>query len=218
MADLARNIRKDFAIEFRSRYAVSIAFAFAFIATVATSIALGGVALTARVQASLLWIIVFFAAMNGLAHAFTREEEQETSRFLRLHASPDAVLTAKLVFNTALLAGIESLVIPLFVLFLQMRIVSVPSFAAIAAAGCLCLASVVTILAAIVAKAGGRGALFTVIAFPVVIPALWVLIGATARAQERGDIFDASSLLFLLAFSGVMTGVSYLLFEHVWEA
>lgn len=217
MGELAKNIRKDLTVEFRNRYALSVALAFAAVATIAASIALAGTVPAPRVQSALLWIVVFFAAMNGLAHAFVREEEQGTALFLRLHATPHTVLTAKLAFNIALLAAIEAVAIPLFVVFLQLEVRALHSFVAIAAVGCLCLACAVTVLGAMVARAGGRGALFTVIAFPVVIPALWVLIGATARSLERPGPFDSGSVLFLLAFSGAMAGVSYLLFEHIWE-
>ncbi len=94
---------------------------------------------------------------------------------------------------------------PLYVFFLNVDLASLSSFVAATCAGALAIASSTTVLAAIVAKAGGRGSLFTIISFPVVLPPLWIAIGAT-RASITGNA-ATEGVVFLLAFSGALIAV-----------
>src|SRR5439155_21615059 len=74
---------------------------------------------------SLLWLILFFSAMSGLARSFVKEEEARTALALRLAARPLAVYFGKLVFNVALLLVVAAVVTPFFLLFFQPGIGSV---------------------------------------------------------------------------------------------
>jgi heme exporter protein B len=210
------HIRKDFTVEFRSRFAVSVAAAFAAITTLSVSLAAGGAPLAPTVHAILYWIIVFFSAMSGLAHIFTREEEEGTSLLLRLVAPPEAVFTAKLIFNCAMLFTLAIIITPLYLFFLNVTLPG-PGFIALAAAGTFAIAASSTVLAAIVARAGGKAALFTVISFPILLPVLWISIRASSALLSGAHAAVTESVLFLLAFSGALVAVSYMLFEHIWS-
>lgn len=212
---LIRNLKKDFRVEFRNRYAINISLSFAAVSTLAVSLAAGGVPVPVKMQAVLFWIVLFFSAMNGLSHIFIREEEQGTALFLRLNSSPEAVLTSKLIFNLVLFFVIQAVIVPLFIFFLQMEIRSVIPFAATVISGGAAVATSTTVLAAIVAKSGGRGSLFTVISFPIVLPVLWVSIASTSETLLGGGS-DWGNPVFLLAFSGAVTALSYILFEYIW--
>lgn len=214
-SNVFRNLRKDFRVEFRNRYAINISLSSAVISTLAVSLAAGGVPIPVKMQAVLFWIVLFFSAMNGLSHIFIREEEQGTSLFLRLNSSPEVVLTSKLVFNLVLFFVIQAVIVPLFIFFLQMEIKSLIPFAATVISGGMAIATSTTVLAAIVAKAGVRGSLFTVISFPVVLPVLWIAISSTSEILLSVDS-DYKNPVFLLAFSGAITALSYILFEYVW--
>ncbi len=216
LKELLQNIRKDFIIEFRSRYALSVSLSFAGVSTLGIGLATAGRPLAPGVHAVLFWLIMFFSAMNGLLHIFTREEEQGTSLFLRITTAPEKVYLSKLIFNILMFLSLQLLITPLYLFFLQVEVRSLLFFLLLVPAGGLALASASTILAAIVAKSGGKGALFTVISFPLVLPLLWVAMTATGQALERPDYFDGRNLLFLLAFSGSLVAVSYLLFPYVW--
>lgn len=213
---IARNLRKDFKIEFRNRFAINISFSFAIIATLAISLSTGGVPLSATVHAILFWIIMFFCAMSGLAHIFIREEEQDTSLFLRINSKPETIYLSKLIFNVLIFFLLQVAITPLYVFLLQVEISSPLFFIVTVAFGGLSISSSVTILAAVVAKSGGKGSLFTVISFPIILPVLWVAISATVDSLEKTVGIAINNLVFLLAFSGVMVALSYILFEYIW--
>lgn len=215
--DIIRNLRKDFRVEFRSRFALNVSIAFAVITTIALSLAAGGVPFSPRVQSMLLWLIIFFSAMNGLSHIFVREEDQGTSLFLRITASADSIFASKLIYNLAFMAIVLCVVTPLFMFFMQVTVRDAVYFAGSIAGGGLSIAAATTIMAAMVAKAGGKGSLFTIISFPVLLPVLWLSIRSTASSIESAGHADYGTLVFLLAFSGFITAISFLLFRYVWQ-
>jgi heme exporter protein B len=214
--EIIRNIRKDLCVDLREKSAVNIAFAFAFISTLAVSLVAGGAALGARERALLFWLIMFFSAMSGLSHIFVREEERGTSLFLRLSSGPHAVLTAKLLFNMVFFLALQTVIAPLFVFFMEGSVASPAGFALSVLAGGAALASSATVLSAMAAKSGARGALFTVISFPIMLPVLMTAAGATAASLETPGHLAGRETVFLLAFSGAMIAVSYLVFEYIW--
>jgi heme exporter protein B len=215
--DIIRNLQKDVRVEFRSRFALNISISFAVITTIALSLAGGGVPFPPRVQSMLLWLVIFFSAMNGLSHIFVREEDQGTSLFLRISASPDSIFASKLIYNITFMIIILGVITPVFVFFMQVTTRDALYFAGSVACGGLSIAAATTIMAAMVAKAGGKGSLFTIISFPVLLPVLWLSIAATASSLEPSGHTDYGTLVFLLAFSGFITAISFLLFRFVWQ-
>ncbi len=216
LKSLAGHLAKDFRIEFRSRYALSVSLSFALIVTIAISLSAGGAAIPRGAGSMLLWIVLFFSAMSGLSHVFMREVEEGTALFLRLHGSHSLVYFGKLAFNIAMMCANGIVVAPLFIFFTGMHIAAPLALAAIVAAGCLAIASSTALISAIVARAGGKGSLFTVLSLPVALPVLWTGIGGSSAAMARADAPVLAPVLFLLAFSGALVAVSYMLFEYVW--
>ncbi|HNW27471.1 MAG TPA: heme exporter protein CcmB [Spirochaetota bacterium] len=213
--DVLRNLRKDFLVEFRSRFALNVSASFAAIVTIAISLTAGGVPFSPKVQAIVLWIVIFFSAMNGLSHIFVREEDQGTALFLRTAVNVDSVFVSKFIFNQAFMAVILAVVTPLYLFFLQVQVLHVAHFIFSVAAGGVSIAAATTILAAMVAKAGGKGSLFTIISFPILLPVLWISISSTSAALNAPSP-TGGNLLFLLAFSGFISVISFLLFRFVW--
>lgn len=214
--DILRNLEKDFRVEFRSRFSLNISIAFALIVTVCISLSSGGIPFTALVQSILLWVIIFFSAMNGLSHIFVREEDQATSLFLSISVPVDSIFLSKYIFNLLFMMVILTVIVPLFVFFLQVDIRHTGHFIISAVAGGMSIASATTILASMVAKAGGKGSLFTIISFPILLPVLWISIATTTMSLESKVAPGYGNVLFLLAFSGFMTALSFLLFRFIW--
>ncbi|MBN1495811.1 MAG: heme exporter protein CcmB [Spirochaetes bacterium] len=214
-SDIIRNLRKDFRVEFRSRFALNIAVSFAAIVTIAMSLTAGGAPFPAAVQSILLWTVIFFSAMNGLSHIFVREEDQATALFLRVSVTTDSIFISKSIFNQVFMMILLIVITPLFVFFLQVNVIHIAFFILSVAAGGIAIAAATTILAAMVAKAGGKGSLFTIISFPVLLPILWVSINSTTGAlRQTAPSYD--NPVFLLAFSGFISVISFLLFRSVW--
>lgn len=214
--EIIRNFKKDITIEFRNRSALSLTLSFAGVSTLSVSMVAGGTPFSPLVQSILLWIIIFFSAMSGLAHIFIREEEERTALFLKSVSGADGIFIAKTMFNILFFAAVETVILPLFLFFLQVDAKNMISLAVIVYTGGVALSSATTMLGALAARAGGRSSLFTVISFPLILPVLWTAVTATRKTIE-GSSVAFSTVVFFLAFSGVLISVSLLLFPYLWN-
>lgn len=216
--------RKDILIEIRTRYALNAMLLFAISTAVIVSFRLGplGVSRDGRAVATiatLLWIALFFAAMNGLARTFVREEEMRTASLLRLAVPANAIYCGKLIVNIGLVLLLEAIVALLFVALMNVRISQIAMFSVILLIGGLGLAGATTIIAALVAKADGKSALFVVLAFPLLLPLLIVAVQATEIALSGGGWRNASTSLQLLSAYALAQNIAgIMLFERVWES
>lgn len=211
-------LQKDLRVEFRTRYAYNTLMMFAVTVLVTVSFSVGGMILESEIAAALLWVILFFSAMAGLSRTFVQEEESGTVVALKLAADPEPVYLGKLLFNIVVLFSIAAVVVPLFLIILNLSVAMPLSFVLVVLLGCLGLAGASTILAAIVAKAAAKGALLTVLAFPVLLPLLIGAISAT-RSTLAGVPLEVlrPDLGLLLFYNGMMVTASLLLFDYVWN-
>jgi heme exporter protein B len=73
-------------------------------------------------------------------------------------------------------------------------------------------------VAAIISKAGAKGALFTILSFPILLPVLISGISGTRVSVTESTISNASpEVQALFAYAVVITTASLLLFEFVWN-
>ncbi len=208
---------KDLRAEFRTRYALSAIALFAVTTLTVVSFALGAFGLEQYLLGGLLWVVIFFAAMAGLSRSFVHEEEAKTAPALRLAAPPGAVYLGKLLFNLALLVMLEVLVVPLFIVMMNLEIAHLGHFLVVLILGGMGLAGVTTVVAAIVTQTGARGALFSVLSFPLLLPLLVACIQGSQAALTGGELADVwpnVQLLFAYCIATVTTSV--LVFPAVW--
>jgi heme exporter protein B len=209
---------KDLRSEFRTKYALNAIILFAVTTLTVVSFSVGQFGLTPEILASLYWIIIFFSAMSGLARVFVREEEAGTVAALKLSAAPTVVYLGKLGFNVVLMGILEIVVFPLFVVMMGLRVENYVLFFAVLVLGSAGLAALSTIIAAIVAKANVKGALFTILSFPPLLPLLISCIRGTRLALEGADLAAGMpELQLLISYSIVMITASLLLFDFVWS-
>jgi heme exporter protein B len=210
---------KDVRAEMRNRAAINAILLFAITTLVVVGFATGAGGLSTALKAALLWVVLFFAAFSGLAHVFIHEEETSTSIALRLSASPGAVYAGKLLFNLLLLAVIGIVVVPLYLVMLNVEIAQPLAFLAMLVSGCAGLGAAATIVAAIIAKARGKGALYGALGFPILLPFLFMAVNATRITLIEGTPTGAllQNLVGLLSFATMLITASALLFPYVWE-
>ncbi|HEY2289461.1 MAG TPA: heme exporter protein CcmB [Thermoanaerobaculia bacterium] len=210
---------KEWRGEFRTRYALNTLGLFAFTTLVVVSVSLGpiGVSLAqgTAVLPVLLWIILLFSAAAGLPRAFVHEEETQTATALRLAATPSALFCGKLLYGLTLTLALEALVTPVYVAMTSLTVRSPGLLAGVLAAGGFGLAAGSTLVAAIIAQARAKGTLFSVLAFPVLLPLLLIAVELT-RAAVAGDPADVA-LLQLLLYDATVTVAGFMLFPVVWN-
>jgi heme exporter protein B len=188
---------------------------FALVTLASISMSLAGAALTPALAAVLLWVILFFCAMAGLARVFVQEQEAGTLFTLRLYAKGQAVFFGKTLFNILLLWALTLLIIPLFIVLLNFDIPLWAPLMAVLALGDAGIAAVATLTALMVARTGGKGSLFTVITFPLLLPQFLAVIAATA-AIFGGTSPTFADYLFMAGYDIAMLIAASIAFDYLW--
>lgn len=211
--------RKEIAMEFRSRIALSALFLFMVITISTIAFTTAGERVEKYIASALLWIVLFFGSMTGLSRTFVMEEERGTSLLLKLSSRPIEVFFGKLLFTITLSMSLSILGAGLFLFFLPSLIIgNMMLYWIMVIILSVCMASAITAIAAIISKANGKGALFPVLSFPVLLPPALLGIEALSMAIHGANISEAgSTIIVLLSYAGIMISVSSLLFEFIWN-
>jgi heme exporter protein B len=210
--------KKDFYSEIRTRYAVNALLMFIIVVISVIKFSLGEEKLSAEMNAGLIWIIIFFAASNGLSRVFVSEEERGTSLVLKLVTDSKSVFLGKLIFNTILTFAINFFIILLYVLITNLEIKNLALFSLTTALGNLGLSAVMTIIAAIISKASSKGTLYPVLSFPLLLPLMLASISATWLSIEGVPFAQiAGEIQMIASYTIVVVTASFLLFDLVWN-
>ena len=212
-------LRKDFAIEVKSReilyttlfFAVScvLIFAIAFVKEEGQPIedAAGGI----------LWIAVAFAGTLALGRTFERERYNETLRALLMAPAPrPAVYVGKLLGIVLLLTAAEAVITPLIALMFHAPMFARPFLlAALLLLGTIGFAGVGTLYAAMLVRARTRNVMLPILLYPVTIPVIIAGVrGTSALLQPVPDEAVATMWIGLLAsFDVVFVTLSLWTFE-----
>ncbi len=221
LAEAGAVFAKDMRTELRTRVAFNALGLFAITTLAAVSYTIGPYRIAEAdrpyLLSALLWIVIFFAAMAGLDRSFVKEEDSHTAALLRLSARPLVVWGGKLLFNVVVLDLLMVILVPLYVVLMGFEVRSITGLVWILLAGGYTLAVTTTIVAAIIARASSRGALFSVLSLPLLLPLLIFVIQGTRAVAEGSAGGVISALRAVISLGGVMTLVSIVLFPAVWN-
>ncbi|MBC8124518.1 MAG: heme exporter protein CcmB [Candidatus Kapabacteria bacterium] len=209
---------KDIRSETRTRYGLTAIGLFVVTAVVLVAFASADEPMPRPIAAGVLWVVMFFTSMTGLARGFVSEEERGTALYLRLSVRPTSVFLGKLLGNIIIAVASNVAVVALFVALMTSVNVGSPwILMLVTLVGSIGMAVVVTITSAIVAKAGTRNALLPILSFPVLLPLVMPGIGATLIAMAGLGIGDVlPDLTLMLCHSGIIIIVSLIVFEVIW--
>lgn len=215
MAAVWAVLRKECRSEWRTRYGLNAALLFAVTSLAAVSMAAGRIADRTDILAGLFWIVVLFATLTSMSHAFVREVEGRTMLLLRLIASPTEIALGKLLFNLIFLTVVELVLVPLFMILMDAPPPRWGPFLAVLSLGTVSLAASSTLVSAVIAQTRGRGALFAGISLPLLLPVLAAAVIGTRAIWDGHEV--TSSVRLLAAYAVALLAASLLLYDHLWE-
>lgn len=210
--------RKDLSLELRTRYAVNTLLAFTGSSLLLILFTLRADQLDPTPRSGLVWIIILFAAMAGMARTFVMESEQKTRSLLRLTAASTDIYLGKLLYNFLFLFALNLFTFLLYLFLTGSGIANGFYLFLGVVLGALGLASVTTMTSAMIAGADRRGAIFSVLSIPLLVPLLLILTRVTRVALVEGtDPSALQDLAALVGYAGVTITTGLLLFEFVWD-
>ncbi len=212
-------LKKDLASEVRTRYAINSLGMFIVVVVSVILFSIGDEKITDYLTGGLFWVVVFFTSMSGLSRAFVSEEERGTTLTLQLIARPESIYSGKFFFNVALIFSMNLIIALLFSFFFEMFIFkNILLFVCAFIIGNIGVAASSTIIAAIISKAGSKGTLYPVLAFPILLPLILTLIELTKQSMDGNSISESSvELAVLFCYDVVMVASAYLLFDFIWK-
>ncbi|MEO0731446.1 MAG: heme exporter protein CcmB [Bacteroidota bacterium] len=166
---------------------------------------------------ALYWVVLFFGATVAGGRSFLREGGRRHYYYYTL-AAPEALLLSKLLYNALIIFLIALLTWGLLGFFAANSFVFEPAYFLLALLlGAGGLAAILTFVGALAARAGGSGTLMAVLSFPLVIPLLYLLVGAGGYAVGLTQGQEQSYLLLALAIDLLALAVGLVLFPFVWR-
>jgi heme exporter protein CcmB len=196
-------LRKDIAIEVKSREILYTTLFFALSCVLIFSFALvrDGRALE-DAAAGILWIAIAFAGTLALGRTFERERYGETLRALLLAPAPrPAIYVGKLLGIVLLLSIAEVLLVPLVALLFQAALFSRPLLlAALLLTGTVGFAAVGTLFAAMLVRSRTRDVMLPILLYPITVPVIIAGVrGTSALITMPPDESMAMMWIALLA-------------------
>lgn len=211
-------LKKEIAIELRTRYAMNTLLAFTGAALLLILFTLRADQMDPTPKSGLVWIIILFAAMTGMMRSFVHEADKKTWNLLKLHAKPVEIYTGKILYNFLFLLILHIFTFFFYLFMMNMTVVSAPYMLAAILFGSAGLASVTTLTSAMIARADRRGSVFSVLCIPLLVPLLLILTSVTKTALIEGATPDAlNDLTALIGYCGVTITAGVLLFDFIWE-
>ena len=220
LREISTLLAKDFRLEWRQRAALGglLLYVGSTVFVCFLSFSLRGGTPPPPAWNALLWVILLFAGLNAVAKGFMQESAGQRLYYYTL-VRPQAVILAKMLYNTLLLMAVALLGSLLYTVFLGNPVQDAPLFVANLLLGAVGFATTLTLVSGIAAKAGGNGAtLMAILSFPLMVPMLLLLIKVSKNALDGLDhSVSQQSLLTLLALNLIVAATSYLLFPFLWR-
>ena len=205
---------KDLLTERRSKESLNALFVFALLLLFLFQFTLGPDRDRLRAaMPGLLWLGFVLAGLLGLGRSFVLERENDCWEALLLTpGDKGAIYVGKLVGNLLLMALVETVVLGLFTLFMNVDIGrAMPGLLAVLALGTLGIAAVGTLFGAMTAHVRARELLFPVLLLPVLVPVLLGIVKSTEALLAGEALGSVSHWLQLLVAADVIYVVAGLL-------
>jgi heme exporter protein B len=211
-------VRKDLALQSRSREMFNSMFIFALIVILVFSFSFElRVEQVSKVAPGVLWVAFTFAGMLGLSRSFILESDQGCLDGLLLCPVDRSVIYfGKMLSNLLFISMTEVVILPLYLaLFnLSFELLLLP----VMMLGTIGFSAVGTLVSAMTVHARAREVMLPILLFPIVMPVL------IAAVKLTGGILDGQPwaemghwLQLLVGFDVIFLAVSFMAFDYVVE-
>ncbi len=166
---------------------------------------------------ALFWIILLFAAINAIAKSFMQENKGRLLYYYQI-ASPQAIIIAKMIYNSLLMMLMSVIALIFYSLVFQNQVGDQALYFLAVLIGAISFSSVFTMISAIASKANNNGTLMAILSFPVIIPVIMLIIKLSKNAMDGLDrSVSLNEIGVLCAINLIVIVTSLLLFPYLWR-
>ncbi len=227
-------IRKDLALQFRTKDTLILIFVFSVLMVLIFSLAFGPIfprepEERGKLAASVLWAAFAFAGIITLNRSFELERANSALQGLRLTGIDPSNFYLSKVFSTLVfLLMLEVVVTPIALQFLevldalpvsvqQKLLQTLLKLIGVLAIGTLGFCAVGVVASGISSSTHGKESLLTVVLLPMIFPVIMAGAKCTVSLLTTGSLEGNLWISILVVYSLVFLASSYLLFEFVIE-
>lgn len=213
-------LKKEFVLELRRQSVIGglVVYLLATTFICYITFTLKGNQLSPAVWSALFWITVLFTSIHSIAKSFIGEK-RGTDIYLYALVDPHLIILSKIIYNFILCTLLSLACMGLFMIFFGNPVEDVGLFVTVVLLGSLALASSLTMLSGIAARANNSGIIMPILSFPVIISVLLLVIKLTKNCIDGLDrSVSTSDLLTLVAINCLVTALSYILFPYIWRS
>jgi heme exporter protein B len=214
-------VKKDLAVEFRTREVLYTTTLFALLLVVVFAFAFLSDPTKARDYGpGIVWVTVLFATTVGQNRLFDRERENDCLWALLLSpAAPSTIFLAKATAQVAFATLMQIPTIALILVFFDLRVTDPVAFLGALALGNVALGLIGTLFAAMLMNARMKEVLLPLVTYPLFVPVVIAGVKVTAVAVGAPVAEDPYGWLqFLAGFDMIFGVVTVALFGRMVRA
>ncbi len=224
--ELLTLLRKEIMTEWRQRYAINgmVLYLSSTIFMCYMSFSIKANVIGPTTWNALFWIIILFTSVNTVAKSFIQESPGRQLYYYSI-ASPEGIVTSKMIYNSLLGILVATLGLGLYSLVMSNTVnhelveMDYPLFFIAVILGSMGFATSLTMISAIASKAKNSTSLMAILSFPVLIPLILLLIKLSKNAMEGLDRASSTDeILTIVAINTITIAISYLLFPYLWRS
>lgn len=167
---------------------------------------------------ALFWIIMLFISINAVAKSFL-QERQGRQLYYYFIASPQIIITAKMVYNFLLMTIFSAICFLFYSIILGNPVQDKLYFCLAILLGAMGFSSSLTLISAITSKASANASLMAILSFPIVIPMLLMLLKLSKNAIDGLDrSVSLDEIVILVSVNLMLAAISYILFPYLWRS
>jgi heme exporter protein B len=219
LAVVAGIVRKDLAVEFRSRQLLASMLVFALLVILIFNFALElDARARSQLSAGVLWATFAFAGTLGLNRSMAIEKDgQALDGLLLAPVDRSAIYFAKALANTFFMLLVALFTLPIYGILYNVDLFN-GGLLLVIVVGTWGYSSVGTILSAMAMQARSREILLPVLLFPLLLPVLIAAVRASGFFLEGLELaYIWPSLNILIAYAVIMPALGFMFFDFIVE-
>jgi heme exporter protein B len=218
---IAAIVWKDFVTELKTRELLSAMFIFALLVILIFIFSINlSIVKASEVGPGILWVAFLFAGTIGLNRSFMLEKENGCLMGLMLvPADRTAIYFGKLISNLIFLSIMELFILPLFMIFFNIDLLShLGPLLIVVFLGTLGFCALGTLLSSLSSNLKTREIMLPILLYPLLIPIVIGAVRMTGQILDGVELFDMMKWIGLTAsFDIIYIGVSIMTIDHILE-
>jgi heme exporter protein B len=218
---IAAIVWKDFVTELKTRELLSAMFIFALLVILIFIFSINlSIVKASEVGPGILWVAFLFAGTIGLNRSFMLEKENGCLMGLMLvPADRTAIYFGKLISNLIFLSIMELFILPLFMIFFNIDLLShMGPLLIVVFLGTLGFCALGTLLSSLSSNLKTREIMLPILLYPLLIPIVIGAVRMTGQILDGVELFDMMKWIGLTAsFDIIYIGVSIMTIDHILE-